>query len=217
MEVTPLLAAAHRKPRSLPAQVRVLVVEPQEVAQIGLRALFGTRDWVDRCFVTDDVAVATSISRRHTPNLALVSMQLEGVSGLRACSDLRAAAPNMRILLLSTSGSVDARRAEQSGADAVVMKSAPAAQLLDASRALLEGRRIERTGTPGLQSPRRLSPRESQVLEMLSEGLSNPEIAETLHLSHNTVKQHTSALYRKLGVKNRAQAARIASAQGLVA
>lgn len=218
MAVTPLTDAASLRSCSLPGKVRVLVVEPQELIQIGLRALFGSREWVDRCFATDDAAVAHGIARRHAPHLALVSMQLgRGVSGLQVCAELRAAVPSMRILLLSTSGSVDARQALGAGVDAIALKSAPATPLLRTGMALLEGRKVERPVMPPSEPARRLSPRESQVLEKLSDGLSNPEIAASLHLSQNTVKQHTSALYRKLGVKNRAQAARLASAHGLVA
>jgi two-component system response regulator DesR len=62
----------------------------------------------------------------------------------------------------------------------------------------------------------RLSPRELDVLQQVSSGLSNPEVANLLNLSRHTVKQHTSAVYRKLGVRNRAQAASRAQELGLL-
>ena len=62
----------------------------------------------------------------------------------------------------------------------------------------------------------RLSDRERSVLSLIASGATNPEIAEALHLSKHTVKEHTSAVYRKLGVRNRAQAVQRAERLGLV-
>jgi ATP/maltotriose-dependent transcriptional regulator MalT len=63
----------------------------------------------------------------------------------------------------------------------------------------------------------RLSDRERTVLELMASGATNPEIAEQLHLSRHTVKEHTSAVYRKLGVRNRTEAVQRAQRLGLVA
>jgi two-component system response regulator DesR len=100
------------------------------------------------------------------------------------------------------------------GAVASLSKQMPRQAIASALRKVAEGARIfpKDTGNPAV----RLSPRELDILQHLAEGLSNPEVAATLCLSRHTVKQHTSSVYRKLGVRNRAQAASRAQELGLL-
>jgi DNA-binding NarL/FixJ family response regulator len=198
------------------ACAKVLVVDPQELVQLGLRALFDRCDWIDRTFCATDPAVAVAIARQHRPHVIMLSRTLGETSSVELAHRLAEASPAARIVLLSDDAIVDRGLASMFGATAVLSKRAPAALVLDTVRRALASRLP--TGPVRFVSlPSALSAREAEVLQQLARGLSNPEIAHLLHLSPHTVKQHTSALYRKLGAKNRAQAAGLARERGLVA
>jgi ATP/maltotriose-dependent transcriptional regulator MalT len=94
-----------------------------------------------------------------------------------------------------------------------VPKDAPAARIADVVCRVGVGETVFRRGD---SSAMWLSTRERQVLELIAAGATNPEIAVALHLSRHTVKEHTSSLYRRLGVRNRMEAVRQAERMGLV-
>lgn len=195
-------------------QVKVLVVDEQEIVQIGLRALFMSCGWVSRSFACVDPATAIEIAGRHHPQLVFVSLRQSGGSGLALAAELRVVLPHAHIVLMSEHAVVDTRSAHSHGANAVIAKTDPLAVILRTGADLVSGR-AHSLGS-GRNAPG-LSQREGEVLEHLVRGLSNPEIAGILHMSRHTVKQHTSAVYRKLGVRNRAEAASVARDRGLVA
>lgn len=198
-------------------RVPVLVLEQHELTLLGLRALLGSRQWVSRCFAASDPQLALAIARRHQPALILVNQACGSGSGLRVAASLRRAVPFARIVLLSSSGRLDRRVAEDYGVDATLLTTAPAASVIELCKSLLDGKRPSKRGPGRGDIDYALSPRETEVLEKLSQGFTNPEIAGLLHLARDTVKQHTSAVYRKLGVRNRTQAASLAREHGLVA
>ncbi|WP_432515059.1 response regulator transcription factor [Kineococcus sp. SYSU DK001] len=194
--------------------MRVLVVHEQEVVQLGLRALFTSTAWVAGCAVTARPEVALQITARQQPQLVLVDHRVDHFNGLQLVRRLKEVAPYSRVVLLTSVSGIDGRVAASSGASAVLRAGDPLAHILDTCTRLVSGRPT-RVLVP---TPRAgLSVREAEVLEKLAQGLSNPEIAGALHLSRHTVKQHTSTLYRKLGVRNRAEAASYALQRGLVA
>jgi two-component system response regulator DesR len=123
--------------------------------------------------------------------------------------------PHVRVVLMCGEGRVSAAMGALNGAVASLSKQMPRQVIASALQKVAEGAKIfpKDTGRNAL----RLSPRELDILQHLAEGLSNPEVAATLCLSRHTVKQHTSAVYRKLGVRNRAQAASRAQELGLLA
>ena len=198
-------------------RIPVLVLEQHELTLLGLRALLGSRQWVSRCFAASDPQVALAIARRHQPALILVNQACGSGAGMRLAASLRRIVPFARIVLLSASGRLDRRAAEEYGIDAALLTTAPAASVVELCTSLLDGKLPSNHGLGRSDIGYALSPRETEVLEKLSQGFTNPEIAGMLHLAHDTVKQHTSAVYRKLGVRNRTQAASLAREHGLVA
>jgi DNA-binding NarL/FixJ family response regulator len=125
--------------------------------------------------------------------------------------------PDMRVLLMSGAGQITPAVARAAGAHGYVSKQWNAAAMLEAVRLAAAGRHVftrQDTDQSGVES---LTGRERDVLLHLARGLSNPEVASVLNLSRHTVKQHTSAVYKKLGVRNRAEAASRAQRLGLAA
>ncbi|WP_370937434.1 LuxR C-terminal-related transcriptional regulator [Amycolatopsis sp. cg13] len=194
---------------------RVLIVEEHELLQAGLRAVLHDEPWVVSCLGVATADLAWQVARRYQPQLVLVSTSLPGRSGLELCRAFHARMPHVRVVLMSAEGRVSAALALVNGAVAALPKQMPTAVLVDSVKRVAEGERVFPKETVPL--PVQLSKRELDVLQHLVSGLSNPEMALSLNLSRHTVKQHTSAVYRKLGVRNRAQAASRAQELGLVA
>jgi two-component system response regulator DesR len=119
------------------------------------------------------------------------------------------------VLFISGAGRLSAAAARAAGGSGFVSKDRGARELAAAIRAVGGG---ETVFPPIDEAPAStLSEREQEVLDLIARGRTNPEIAARLHLSPHTVKEHTSGLYRKLGVRNRAEAVRRAQRLGLTA
>jgi DNA-binding NarL/FixJ family response regulator len=195
--------------------LRVLVVDDHDVVHWGLRTLLSSQRWVERCLTARTGAEAVLLARRWEPDVALVDLFLEGESGADVCEQLRAASPRTRVLFLSGAGRLSAAAARTAGASGFISKDRRARELAAAIRAVGGGATL--FGAAEERPTAVLSEREQEVLDLVAAGRTNREIAAGLHLSPHTVKEHTSALYRKLGARNRAEAVRRAQRLGLTA
>lgn len=193
---------------------RVLVVDEHELVQAGLCAVLAEEPWVASCLVATSAESAWQVAQRHHPQLVLVSTSLGGRSALELCRAFRERMPHVRVVLMSGEGRVSAALALLHGAVASLSKQMPRAAIAMALQCVAEGGRVFPKDTG--PAPVQLSPRELDILQHVASGMSNPEVADALNLSRHTVKQHTSAVYRKLGVRNRAQAASRAQELGLL-
>jgi two-component system response regulator DesR len=186
-------------------KLRVLVVDDHDVVQWGFRLLLERQGWVERCLAASSGPEAVEICRKLRPEVALVDMLLGGESGAEVCEEIRAASPSTRVLLISGAGVISPFVARSAGASGFISKDWSAVDVVKAVRMVSLGTEVFADQTP-LDSP--LSEREQEVLSLIATGSTNKEIASHLHLSPHTVKEHTSAIYRKLGVRNRAEATR---------
>jgi two-component system response regulator DesR len=186
-------------------KLRVLVVDDHDVVQWGFRLLLEKQAWVERCLAASGGEEAVEVCRRLRPEVALVDMLLGAESGAEVCEEIREASPATRVLLISGAGAVSANVARAAGASGFISKDWSAVDVVKAVRMVSLGSEVFATSAP-LESP--LSAREEEVLALIATGATNKEIAARLHLSPHTVKEHASAIYRKLGVRNRAEAAR---------
>src|SRR5580692_2724107 len=197
-----------------PEKLSVLVVDDHDVVHWGIRLMLTQQPWVDRCLSAHSGEEALALATRYRPHVALVDLFIGEESGAEICEQLRAAEPMTRVLLFSGAGEISPHAARAAGASGFAYKDWPARKIASAVRAVGLGatvfERHEQAGTLGL------SERERSVLELMASGSTNPEIAAELHLSKHTVKEHTSAVYRKLGVRNRTEAVQRAQRLGLV-
>lgn len=164
-------------------------------------------------------AEAVEAFRSRSPDVVLVDIRLPDASGIETIAQIRQIDGAARILVLSTSdGDEDIRRALQAGALGYLLKSSPRAALLEAIRGVSAGNRCLPLEVEALLNERhpggKLTDRESQVLRLIAKGLSDKEISSLLDLSIFTVNTHVRAILRKLGVQDRVQAALTALQRG---
>lgn len=217
MVATRWSGTAHTRERDgedAPRPQRVLVVDEHELLSAGLRAILADAPWVETCLVASSADAALHVARRHHPQLVLVSTSLGDWSGPDLCRTLREQMPHVKVVLMFADGRVPAALAASLGAVGALSKMMAPGAIVMALKHVAEGGRVFPKGRT--VPPVKLSKRELDVLQHLASGLSNPETAATLNLSRHTIKQHTSAVYRKLGVRNRAEAASRAQELGLL-
>ncbi len=196
-------------------RLRVLVVDDHDVVHWGMRLLLGSQPWVERCLAARNAAEALELTRRFEPNVALVDLFLAGESGADVCAAIRAQSPRTRVLFISGAGRMSPAAAKAAGASGFVSKDLEASELAKAVQLVGSGQTL--FPTKSTQPEPLLTEREREVLELIAAGETNAEIAKRLYLSPHTIKEHTSALYRKLGARNRAEAVQLAQRIGLLA
>ena len=195
-------------------RLRVLIVDDHEVVHWGFRLMLGEQPWVERCLSARDAREAVALATRYEPHVALVDLFVGQESGAEICERLRALSPITNVLLISGAGRISPNAARAAGAAGFISKDWPAAEIAAAVRRVGLGQTVFRAHE-GPQAPL-LTDREREVLEEIGSGATNREIAGRLYLSPHTVKEHTSSLYRKLQVRNRAEAVQKAQRLGLI-
>jgi DNA-binding NarL/FixJ family response regulator len=196
-------------------QLRVLVVDDHDVVHWGFRVLLGEQPWVQRCVAARTGAEALELLPGLHPDVALVDLFLAQESGADVCASIRKASPSTRVLLISGAGRMSPAAARAAGASGFVSKDWDAGEVARAVR--MVGLGMTMFAPTSEQPAPLLSEREREVLDLVAAGSTNREIAQVLFLSPHTVKEHTSALYRKLGARNRAEAVQRAQRVGLLA
>ena len=194
-------------------KLSVLVVDDHAVVQWGFRLLLGRQPWVGDCMVASTPEEAVELAGRARPDVALVDLFLGERSGAELCEALREASPKTRVLLISGAGWISPQAAKAAGASGFVSKDWSADDVAAAVRMVGKGMTVFAPRAEQPAAP--LSDREREVLSLMASGATNKEIAQRLFLSPHTIKEHTSALYRKLNVRNRAEAVQRAERLGL--
>ncbi|GIK77483.1 MAG: DNA-binding response regulator [Acidobacteria bacterium] len=191
----------------------VLVVDDHDVVHWGFKLLLAKQGWVGSCVAATSSAEAIECLRRGPVDVALVDLFLGAGSGADLCEEIRRISPDTRVLLMSGAGTISPGAARAAGAAGFVSKSWRAADIAMAVRMVGNGMTVFEPGAEPAEAG--LSAREREVLRLIAAGATNREIAERLYLSPHTIKEYTSSLYRKLGVRNRAEAASRAEQLGL--
>jgi two-component system response regulator DesR len=198
--------------------IRLLLADDQALVRGALSALLGLEPDLDVVAEvgSGDEVVAAALA--HHPDVALLDVEMPGMDGITATAELRRAAPDTRVLIVTTFGRPGyLRRALQAGASGFVVKDTPAAQLADAVRRVHAGLRVvdPALATDSLvagESP--LTARETEVLQAARDGSPVATIAARLFLSEGTVRNHLSAAIGKTGATNRAEAVITAESNG---
>jgi DNA-binding NarL/FixJ family response regulator len=199
--------------------IRILIVDDHDVVRTGLKSLLhGTDIKIVGEGATGEAALR--LTKKHNPDVVMLDVRMPDGDGLVALGRLKLDRPTLPILMWSAfDNPTYVARAVAFGANGYVLKSASKDKLIQAIRTAAAGettwtREELRRVTGALATPRMsadvevpLTQRESEVLRHLALGSTNKEIAQSLHISYETVKEHVQHILRKVGVTDRTQAA----------
>jgi DNA-binding NarL/FixJ family response regulator len=199
--------------------IKILIADDHEVVRSGLKTLLADTDVEIMAEVaTGEEAVKYTLA--HQPDVVLLDIRMPEGDGLTALGRIKLDKPDMPVLMLSTfDNPTYIARSVALGANGYLLKSCTREELLAALRSASGGESVWtrdelRRVTGALATPRLaadvevpLTQRESEVLRQLAYGLTNKEIAQALHISYETVKEHVQHILRKIGVSDRTQAA----------
>lgn len=202
--------------------VRLLIADDHPVVRAGLRDMISDEPGLEVVGEAGDGAEALVSVEKLDPDVVLMDLRMPGVDGVEATTRITADHPGTRILVLTTYDSdADILRAIEAGATGYLMKDTPREELYEAIHATARGEPVlAPTVTSRLMKKMRepasekLSDRETEVLASVARGLSNREIARSLHLSEATVKTHLIHIFNKLGVADRTAAVTVALERG---
>ncbi len=217
--------------------IRVVIADDQDLIRAGFRMILEEAEGFEVVGDAADGAEAVRRVAELAPDVVLIDVRMPGVDGIAATSQIIARDPSARILVITTFDLDDyAFAALEAGASGFVLKDVPVDALIHAIRAVAAGdavlspritRRLldlhaAQLAASSSTSPARrggadnLTPRETEVLRLVADGLTNAEIAERLVVAEATVKTHVGSILAKLGLRNRVQAVIYAYDVGLV-
>jgi len=217
------------------APVRIVVADDHQIVRDGFAGLLDTQPDFTVIGTAEDGAEAVRVCRETSPDVVLMDVRMPGTDGIEATRQLTGPdGDRPRVIILTTFDLDDyVYDALRAGASGFLLKDIKAEQLFDAVRVVAAGeallaptvtrrligefaRQRPRTDSSSAARLATLTPRETQVLRLVAEGLSNPEIAARFTVTEETVKTHVSRILAKLGLRDRTQAVITAYETGLV-
>jgi DNA-binding NarL/FixJ family response regulator len=226
--------AGHRPTADAPAMtIRVVIADDEDLVRSGIRMIIEQQPDLEVAGEATNGIEAVRRTQTLRPDVVLLDVRMPDLDGIQAATRISRDAPRTRILMLTTFDKdrylYDAMRA---GACGFMLKSAPPEQLVSAIRVVAAGdalldpaltRRLLEDFTQRPPPGQDLSPllddlteREAEILGLIAQGLTNSDIAASLHVSVSTVKTHINHLFRKLDIHERVQAVILAYETGLV-
>ena len=210
--------------------IKVIVCDDQAIIRDGLEMLLKLEKDIEVMGQAQDGAEAIEMVAKAQPDLVLMDLKMPGLNGIEATRQIRANYPQVKVLVLTTYDDdewvFDAIRA---GASGYLLKDTPREEVIKAVRGTAAGKSFidpavagkllhqvaDKQTQPSTLLTDKLTEREAEVLRLVARGFNNADIAERLHLSEGTVRNHVSAIFAKLEVADRTQAAVIAIQHGL--
>jgi DNA-binding NarL/FixJ family response regulator len=218
-----------------PSPIRIVVADDHQVVRTGFAALLDTQPDFTVVGTASDGAEAVTVARELRPDVVLMDVRMPNTDGIEATRQLAGSGPDGPRILILTTFDLDEYVYEAlcAGASGFMLKDVTAERLFDAVRVIAAGEALLAPSVTrrlisefALMRPKAdahsaavlaaLTPRETQVLRLVAEGLSNQEISARLVVTEETVKTHVSRVLSKLGLRDRTQAVVTAYESGLV-
>jgi NarL family two-component system response regulator LiaR len=209
--------------------IRILVVDDHAVVRKGLCTLIASEPGMEVVGEAADGNQAIQQARLLQPDVILMDLVMPGKDGIQAIREIKQENSNIKVLVLTSFGEDDrVISAVKVGALGYMLKDSSPAELLEAVRNVYQGRasmhptitmalmqEISHDAIPGVPKEP-LTDRETEILKLVAQGLTNHEIADRLIIAERTVSTHVSNILSKLGLENRTQAALYALREGLI-
>ncbi|HTK08958.1 MAG TPA: response regulator transcription factor [Ktedonobacteraceae bacterium] len=212
-------------------KIRLMIVDDHEVVRLGMRAAIELEPDIQIIGEASNGAEAVAKMSVLDPQVILMDVRMEGMSGIEACREIKSSHPQATILMITSYSDEDAVMASHlAGASGYLLKNVSRAELLKAIRQVASGhsllagdasrlviKRMSALSTGGAGMPgAELTEREREVLALVARGQTNKQIAETLYVSEKTARNHVSNILEKLGLARRSEAAAYAVEHRLV-
>lgn len=203
------------------AQIRILVVDDHAIVRDGLALIASRENDLEIAGVAATGEEAIAAFERSHPDVVLMDLQLPGISGVEAIRAIRRSDPQARVIVLTMyGGDEDIHRALEAGATTYVLKGSPSDELARVIRNVHAGERPLHPDVQARLESRAARPtlteREINVLELVSYGQRNKEIAAQLSISEETVQVHLKHIFTKLDVHDRTAAVYVALRRGII-
>lgn len=209
--------------------IRVLIVDDQVVVCEGLHAILSTAPQIEVVGMAQDGQQALDMLPKTRPDVVLMDLKMPGMNGIHATRAIRESYPDIRVLVLTTYDQdewvIDAIR---SGAAGYLLKDSKRADIIQAIEGTAAGQThvdpavagklfdvVRGAAIPDSEIVAALNEREREMLRLIAQGASNAEIAQRMSLAEGTVRNYVSAMFAKLDVSDRTQAAALAWRYGL--
>ena len=204
-------------------RINVLIADDHSLLRQGLKQILELEDDIAVVAQASDGSEAVEMTKAHKPDVILMDINMPGTNGLQAIKEIKKEKINSRIIVLTIHEDREYLfKTLQMGAEGYVLKDAEPSVLIEAIRNVYSGQSyiqpnmtmelVREFNRVTLREKERhdannLTTRETEVLELIAEGMINKEIAKKLYISEKTVKNHVSSIFRKLNVSDRTQAA----------
>ena len=212
--------------------IRVLIVDDHPMFRAGAASAMAEEPDFEVVGEAQDANEALALIQTSQPDVLLLDIRLKGgVSGIALAQQVRSEYPQIKIMVLTNYSYEPYIQAMiEIGVEGYILKDVPPHEVIEAVRMIMDGRTVfsdvvtkkirqsylERASGSSYAASERITEREYKVLQLLADGMSNSEIAESLNFSLTTVQFHLSNIYGKLGVRTRSEAVVHAARQGLV-
>ena len=196
-------------------KIRVLIADDHAIVRMGLASILGTKRDLEVVGDAEDGADAVRKAQKLRPDVVLMDIVMPEMDGAAATEEIRRLLPTVKVLILTSFGEADGiAHALEAGASGALMKNVDYSELVEAIRTIANGGKVI---APEIERMLRESPplpgltdRQREILLSMSRGLTDADIAKQLDLTPNSVREHVTTIFKKLGAANKTEAVAIA-------